>query len=131
MNFNGELLEAMCRRQNMTLINTYWNIGPSFYGYNKKHGEYTSRVDYIAISMSARMRVKRMGMNLQAGRDLQVIPDTRRRDHIPMYMVIDLSFNFQRSFKKEDRGTMDLRFSQDAMAECATRGLQKELHQPT
>ena len=59
------------------------------------------------------------------GSELEVIPDTRGRDHMPMHMTIVLGTNYNGARRRPD-GFLKVRWSHDALAEGATAWLHRK-----
>ena len=76
----------------------------------------------FAIPTASLSRITQVRMSCYAGSALQVIPDTGRRDHIAMNMVLDTKLHSYVPRHKPD-SALKKRWSQDAMAEGAKRGL--------
>ena len=64
---------------------TYQALGPSFYG---PQGE-TSFIDHLLLDDSWRDLNRKVVLLKGVAQKLQVIPDARPRDHIPVLMVLD------------------------------------------
>lgn len=84
-----ELLES----EGMYVANAERPLGPTYYGADPSA---KSRIDYVCLPQPARAIVRGVRLLHAAARDLQLIPDSRHRDHIPVEasLTIDLAASF-------------------------------------
>ena len=117
-NFNGAALTRMATRQALSLINTFHaSSGATYYGV--RNGEhYSSRVDY-QLAPTTLLGSTATVTDDEAARALQLIPDARHRDHIPLITTFtDVTLNY----KGDEKHPQEIKWDQGAMMKAARAG---------
>ena len=107
-------LRCVLEAYGMRLLNTYIDSGHTFYNI-KGDGK---TFDYFAVPFTCIAQCSLNNM-LTAARRLQLVPDFKRRDHIPLHLCINIELDHSYDAEKEV-------FDEDGLALCATKGFCRE-----
>ena len=80
---------------------------------------YASRVDYAMLPISQVDRINDVWAAPLAARRLQLIPDARPHDHIPLYLDTNLELCYTEEAIKKDAW----RWNKDALMKAVSRGV--------
>jgi hypothetical protein len=89
INFNGKMFQDVADKHYLSIINTHFPAGPTFYGNN---GRTATRVDYATAPRS--MHVESCNVWHHSGDRLQLVATAGRRDHRPLVTVLRASLHY-------------------------------------
>ena len=90
--YNGHLLHSCLLDHHMFAVNTFFDVGPTWYGWTSEN--LCSRIDYICLPQSLRMSVKSCRILQHSGDSLQNMPRPGRCDHRPLQVVFEYKLCF-------------------------------------
>ena len=105
-----KLLEV-CAAMGLANINSYFKLGPTFYGPTGA----TSHIDHIFVPQSEREEIVACEVWMRSGRRIQLRPDSKCRDHLPV--VIKYKYQLRVAQRQKTR-----QWDQDAMCRCIQTG---------
>lgn len=106
----GHAFRILLERHFLYAANTVGSADHTWYGVHS-----SSLVDYICLPVGLKDSVQSVGVLRRAARRLQIIPDQRHRDHLP----VALSLAYERFFPNSE---LHIRWDFDALLEEARRG---------
>lgn len=115
-NWNGQQLRELCERHHLCLVNTFFNVGPTY------RGEFSeSRIDYIALPSSLLASVNSCAVFHRSGQRLQKIATPGWRDHRPLHCA----FRHQLCYAPTE-ATASTRWDSDLLVRGVLDGTGKE-----
>ena len=93
--YNGSLLHSCLFDHHMFAVNTYYNVGPTWYGWTSEG--LSSRIDYICLPQSLRSQVESCRILQHVGDALQNMARPGRCDHRPLQVVFEYKLCFDNS----------------------------------
>ena len=105
-NYNGSLLHSCLLDHHMFAVNTFYDVGPTWYGWTGPH--LCSRIGYVALPQSLRQAVVSCRILQGSGDALQNMARPGRCDHRPLQVVFDYkqAFGATRTKIQWDRDRM-------------------------
>lgn len=115
--YNGSLLHTCLLDHHMFAVNTFYEVGPTWYGWTQAN--LCSRIDYICLPQSLRASVKSCRILQHSGDALQNMPRPGRCDHRPLQVV----FEYQLCFDNVVQNTC---WDRDLLQQGLRGGMQRE-----
>lgn len=100
----AEEIREFCAAHYLQVETTRWATGSTYFG-PRGHG---SKVDHFLLPTDVANRVKKVWVDMRAGRRLQVIPAREPRDHMPVRIAVDLSYGRTEKAERKSNIARDL-----------------------
>ena len=110
----ANLVRNLFKINHLSFINTFWSTGDTFYG----PSGHKSRIDFTGAPLEFRALVKRCHIWYKAGKKLQIITDTRIRDHAPVIIEFKIDKTACQHPANKAQDTWDA----DALSRCLQDG---------